>query len=191
MEEGCVQKSVRWLQGLNLGTIGHELEALTHVGLQIVETREGFIRFNFIVLSHLAVILAYFSQVSSTLLLSLFSLFVRLCSHKFICTIMYDEDGNWHVGAMATLINSVGGAATHSFGGHVKTSVDFDISFYSTAKIQDENGYWNVGAMATLIDDVGAAAIHTLGANIKLSVDFNISFYSTAKIQVIFFLSYP
>ncbi|KAK3193910.1 hypothetical protein Dsin_025220 [Dipteronia sinensis] len=89
--------------------------------------------------------------------------------------------------------------------GHVKTSVDFNISFYSTAKIQeeveieakvvgnkgkltsvqieDENGNWQVGAMATLIDDVGAAAIVTLGGNIKLSVDFNISFYSTAKIQ--------
>ncbi|KAK1561128.1 hypothetical protein Q3G72_034779 [Acer saccharum] len=103
MEEGCVQKSVRWLQGLTLGTIGHELEALTHAGLQIVEAREGFIRCNFIVPSHLA-----------------------------------DEDGNWHVGAMATLIDSVGGAATHSFSGHVKTSVDFNISFCSTAEIQEE-----------------------------------------------------
>ncbi|KAK4841524.1 hypothetical protein QYF36_005836 [Acer negundo] len=103
MEEGCVQKSVRWLQGLTLGMIGQELEALTHAGLQIVEVREGFIRCNFIVPSHLL-----------------------------------DEDGNWHDGAMATLIDSIGGAATHSFAGHVKTSVDFNISFYSTAKIQEE-----------------------------------------------------
>ncbi|KAL5793003.1 hypothetical protein ACOSP7_001597 [Xanthoceras sorbifolium] len=103
MEERGVKNSVRWLQGLSSGMFGHELEALTHEGLQIIECREGFIRCNFIVPSSVA-----------------------------------DKDGNWHVGAMATLIDSVGGAATHSLSGHVKTSVDFNISFYSTARIQEE-----------------------------------------------------
>ncbi|XP_034900059.1 uncharacterized protein [Populus alba] len=46
--------------------------------------------------------------------------------------------GNWHVGAMATLIDDVGAAAIYSYGGHIKASVDLNISFLSTAKIQEE-----------------------------------------------------
>ncbi|XVF86652.1 hypothetical protein PTKIN_Ptkin18bG0059600 [Pterospermum kingtungense] len=49
-----------------------------------------------------------------------------------------DADGNWHVGAMATLIDDVGAAAIYSVADHVKASLDFNISFYSTAKIQEE-----------------------------------------------------
>ncbi|OMO54052.1 Thioesterase superfamily [Corchorus capsularis] len=49
-----------------------------------------------------------------------------------------DADGNWHVGAMATLIDDVGAAAIYSLVDHVKASLDFSISFYSTAKIQEE-----------------------------------------------------
>ncbi|KAF9685184.1 hypothetical protein SADUNF_Sadunf03G0028000 [Salix dunnii] len=49
-----------------------------------------------------------------------------------------DADGNWHVGAMATLIDDVGAAAIYSYGGHIKASVDFNISFFSTAKIHEE-----------------------------------------------------
>ncbi|KAL5860306.1 hypothetical protein ACOSQ3_001612 [Xanthoceras sorbifolium] len=49
-----------------------------------------------------------------------------------------DESGNWQVGAMATLIDDVGAAAIYSLVGYVKLSVDFNISFYSTAKIQEE-----------------------------------------------------
>ncbi|KAL3598409.1 hypothetical protein D5086_006327 [Populus alba] len=49
-----------------------------------------------------------------------------------------DADGNWHVGAMATLIDDVGAAAIYSYGGHIKASVDLNISFLSTAKIQEE-----------------------------------------------------
>jgi acyl-coenzyme A thioesterase PaaI-like protein len=37
---------------------------------------------------------------------------------------------------MATLIDDVGAAAIYSYGGHVKASVDLNISFLSTAKIQ-------------------------------------------------------
>ncbi|KAE8674115.1 putative pentatricopeptide repeat-containing protein [Hibiscus syriacus] len=48
-----------------------------------------------------------------------------------------DPDGNWHVGAMATLIDDVAAAAIYSVVDHVKVSLDFSISFYSTAKIQD------------------------------------------------------
>ncbi|CAK7356717.1 unnamed protein product [Dovyalis caffra] len=49
-----------------------------------------------------------------------------------------DAVGNWHVGAMATLIDDVGAAAIYSYGGIIKASVDFNISFLSTAKIQEE-----------------------------------------------------
>ncbi|GMI93789.1 hypothetical protein like AT3G16175 [Hibiscus trionum] len=49
-----------------------------------------------------------------------------------------DPDGNWHVGAMATLIDDVAAAAIYSVVDHVKVSLDFSISFHSTAKIQEE-----------------------------------------------------
>ena len=47
-----------------------------------------------------------------------------------------DKDGNWHVGAITTLIDIVGAAAIFSSTGQLKASVDFNISYYSTAKIQ-------------------------------------------------------
>ncbi|KAK3027059.1 hypothetical protein RJ639_040891, partial [Escallonia herrerae] len=46
-----------------------------------------------------------------------------------------DGDGNWHVGAMATLIDVVGAAAVSSFAGSIKASVDFNLSCFSTARI--------------------------------------------------------
>ncbi|KAM7480472.1 hypothetical protein LguiA_028685 [Lonicera macranthoides] len=50
-----------------------------------------------------------------------------------------DKDGNWHVGAMATLIDNIGAVvAVSSFGKIVKASVDSNFSFYSTPKIHDE-----------------------------------------------------
>ncbi|XP_021298686.1 uncharacterized protein LOC110427470 isoform X3 [Herrania umbratica] len=91
MEDGSVQKSLKWLVDLSKGTISHELEALTLEGLQSLQGQKGFIRY-----------------------------------------------GNWHVGAMATLIDDVGAAAIYSVADHVKASLDFSISIYSTAKIQEE-----------------------------------------------------
>ncbi|KAK9282564.1 hypothetical protein L1049_005485 [Liquidambar formosana] len=49
-----------------------------------------------------------------------------------------DQDGNWHVGAIATLVDDVGAAAIYSTVGHIKASVSFNISYYSTPKIQEE-----------------------------------------------------
>ncbi|CAL1378171.1 unnamed protein product [Linum trigynum] len=49
-----------------------------------------------------------------------------------------DGDGNWHVGAMAMMIDVVGAAAIFSLVGQVKVSVDFTISFISSAKSQEE-----------------------------------------------------
>ncbi|XP_022723770.1 uncharacterized protein LOC111280596 [Durio zibethinus] len=48
-----------------------------------------------------------------------------------------DADGNWHVGAIATLIDVIGAVAVYSFANRVITSVDFSNSYYSTAKIQE------------------------------------------------------
>ncbi|KAB2024544.1 hypothetical protein ES319_D06G093400v1 [Gossypium barbadense] len=49
-----------------------------------------------------------------------------------------DPDGNWEVGAMSTLIDDVGAAAIYSVADHVKASLDFNISFHSTAWTQEE-----------------------------------------------------
>ncbi|KAK2649172.1 hypothetical protein Ddye_016661 [Dipteronia dyeriana] len=49
-----------------------------------------------------------------------------------------DKIGNWQVGAMATLIDVLGGATICSLDDHIPVTVDLSISFYSTAKIQEE-----------------------------------------------------
>ncbi|XVF74561.1 hypothetical protein PTKIN_Ptkin13bG0119600 [Pterospermum kingtungense] len=48
-----------------------------------------------------------------------------------------DVDGNWHVGAIATLMDVIGAVAVYSVLNRVITSVEFSISYYSTAKIQE------------------------------------------------------
>ncbi|KAK8657142.1 hypothetical protein V6N13_035398 [Hibiscus sabdariffa] len=48
-----------------------------------------------------------------------------------------DADGNWHVGALASLLDLLGGVAIFSFANRIITSVDFNVSYYSTAKIQE------------------------------------------------------
>ncbi|XP_031279899.1 uncharacterized protein LOC116138322 isoform X2 [Pistacia vera] len=103
MKDNPVQKSNKWLKDLSEGVIGHELEALTLQGLQIVNAYPGFVRCNFTIPIRLA-----------------------------------DNHGNWQVGAMATLIDDVGAAAIYSFAGHIKASVDFIISFYSSEEVEIE-----------------------------------------------------
>nr|POF06368.1 hypothetical protein CFP56_59431 [Quercus suber] len=56
--------------------------------------------------------------------------------HFLVPSRLADKDGNWHVGAMATLIDNVGAATIFSSIGLVKASVELNISYYSTAKIQ-------------------------------------------------------
>ncbi|GAV64452.1 4HBT domain-containing protein [Cephalotus follicularis] len=64
-----------------------------------------------------------------------------------------DENGNWHVGAMATLIDDVGAAAIYSSVGHVKATLEFNVSYFSTAKIQEE-----VEIEANVVGDKGRLA---------------------------------
>ncbi|KAF5726871.1 putative Thioesterase superfamily protein [Tripterygium wilfordii] len=61
----------------------------------------------------------------------------------FLCTFIVpdltsDENGNWHGGAIATLIEVVGAAAVNSLAGHFNLTVDFSVSYYSTVKIHEQ-----------------------------------------------------
>ncbi|MBA0754512.1 hypothetical protein Gogos_020945, partial [Gossypium gossypioides] len=47
-----------------------------------------------------------------------------------------DVDGNWHVGALASLLNLVGAITTFSYADCVSTVADFNSSYYSTVNIQ-------------------------------------------------------
>ncbi|EOY26826.1 hypothetical protein SCA6_019523 [Theobroma cacao] len=49
-----------------------------------------------------------------------------------------DANGNWHVGAIATIIDNVGGAAIYSTADRVKVTLDFNISYYSAARTQEQ-----------------------------------------------------
>ncbi|XWS20261.1 hypothetical protein CRYUN_Cryun31cG0085500 [Craigia yunnanensis] len=61
-----------------------------------------------------------------------------VCCNFTVPTQATDVNGNWHVGAIATIIDNVGGAAVYSIGDHLNVTVNFNISYYSTAKIQEE-----------------------------------------------------
>ncbi|XP_057505443.1 uncharacterized protein LOC130788693 [Actinidia eriantha] len=102
-EEDHPQRFQKWLEDMSKGIVSHELEALTHQGLQIELAQKGLIRCRFVVPEQLS-----------------------------------DRDGNWHVGAIAVLVDNVGAAAIASCVGHVKVSVGFNVSYLSTAKIQEE-----------------------------------------------------
>ncbi|KAJ7963029.1 putative Acyl-CoA thioesterase [Quillaja saponaria] len=49
-----------------------------------------------------------------------------------------DEDGNWHAGAIAVLVDNLVGATTYSATGDFSVTVDYCISYYSKAKIHEE-----------------------------------------------------
>ncbi|CAI0423194.1 unnamed protein product [Linum tenue] len=55
-----------------------------------------------------------------------------------LITVSSDPDGNWEIGAMATLIDAVGVTAVYSLIRHLKGSVELSISVLSTAKAQEE-----------------------------------------------------
>ncbi|XP_022720891.1 uncharacterized protein LOC111278554 isoform X1 [Durio zibethinus] len=70
-----------------------------------------------------------------------------------------DADGNWHVGAIATLIDIVGAVASYSVAQRVITTLDVSISYYSTAKIQehveiDAKAIANRGTLTQVIVEV-------------------------------------
>ncbi|KAI3850818.1 hypothetical protein MKW92_032320 [Papaver armeniacum] len=72
---------------------------------------------------------------------NLYSVHVQkgLIQCNFIVPIsLSDRDGNWRVGAVATLIDLLGASVVHTIHGNIHVSVDFKISFFSTVKIQEE-----------------------------------------------------
>ncbi|CAN8269249.1 unnamed protein product [Cochlearia groenlandica] len=48
------------------------------------------------------------------------------------------EDGNWHTGAITTVMDAIGAAAVYSAGDGLHSSVDLNASFYSTVKIHEK-----------------------------------------------------
>ncbi|XP_042486562.1 uncharacterized protein LOC122066790 isoform X3 [Macadamia integrifolia] len=49
-----------------------------------------------------------------------------------------DRTGNCHVGAIASTIDAVGATAVAIYTGDLKVSINFNISYFSTVKIQEE-----------------------------------------------------
>ncbi|KAI3943737.1 hypothetical protein MKW98_004242 [Papaver atlanticum] len=49
-----------------------------------------------------------------------------------------DKDGNWHVGAITTLLDIVGSTAIVTAVGNINVSVYFNISYFATTKISEE-----------------------------------------------------
>ncbi|CAJ1951129.1 unnamed protein product [Sphenostylis stenocarpa] len=49
-----------------------------------------------------------------------------------------DENGNWHVSAIATLVDILANFASYTLTSCYQVTVDFSISYYSTAKVQEE-----------------------------------------------------
>ncbi|PIA64887.1 hypothetical protein AQUCO_00100396v1 [Aquilegia coerulea] len=56
----------------------------------------------------------------------------------FVPKTLVDRNGNWHTGAMATLMDHIGAAAVATTMGHFKVSVNYDISCFSTVKAEEE-----------------------------------------------------
>ncbi|RZC75640.1 hypothetical protein C5167_051119 [Papaver somniferum] len=52
-------------------------------------------------------------------------------------TFTTDGDANWHVGAIATLID-IGASDVHTTHANIHASVKFKISYFSSVKVQDE-----------------------------------------------------
>lgn len=52
---------------------------------------------------------------------------------------MQDRNGNLSLGAIANLVDEVGGAAMHADGHHMKVSVDMSICFLANAKLHVSN----------------------------------------------------
>ncbi|KAI3862342.1 hypothetical protein MKW92_039844 [Papaver armeniacum] len=48
-----------------------------------------------------------------------------------------DKDGNWHAGAIATLIDIIGSSVIVATFGNITVSVDFNISYFSPAKTRN------------------------------------------------------
>ncbi|KAK7389562.1 hypothetical protein VNO78_24707 [Psophocarpus tetragonolobus] len=55
-----------------------------------------------------------------------------------IQTSFLDQHGNWHASAIATLVDMIASFASYSINSTHQLTLDFSISYYSTAKLQEE-----------------------------------------------------
>ncbi|MCL7046865.1 hypothetical protein MKW94_030659 [Papaver nudicaule] len=79
------------------------------------------------------------SEIEAQALQNLYSIRVRrgLIHCNFIVPeSLSDRDGSWRVGAIATLIDIVGACAVHTSFGKLYVTIDLNVSYFSTAKIQ-------------------------------------------------------
>ncbi|XP_028240093.1 uncharacterized protein LOC114418784 isoform X2 [Glycine soja] len=51
---------------------------------------------------------------------------------------LLDENGNWHVSAIATLVDIIASFTSYSVTSCLQVTLDLSISYYSTAKLQEE-----------------------------------------------------
>ncbi|TYI09848.1 hypothetical protein ES332_A09G099200v1 [Gossypium tomentosum] len=59
-----------------------------------------------------------------------------------------DVDGNWSVGALASLVDIIGFVTIYSFANRVTTTVDLNVSYYSTATIQVKSFLFTCGGVS-------------------------------------------
>ncbi|MBA0800216.1 hypothetical protein Gohar_010665, partial [Gossypium harknessii] len=67
-----------------------------------------------------------------------------------------DVDGNWSVGALASLLDVIGIVTIYSFANHITSTVDFNVSYYSTIKIQVKSFLFNRGEHVEIKSKVSA-----------------------------------
>ncbi|KAI3977526.1 hypothetical protein MKX01_000439 [Papaver californicum] len=80
-----------------------------------------------------------------------------------------DRDGNWHVGAIATLIDLVGACAVYTSFGNLNATVDFNVSYFSTAKIQG-----NLFSVMVVIKKKENGDLVAIGKLWKSALDLNL-----------------
>ncbi|EXB74529.1 hypothetical protein L484_026226 [Morus notabilis] len=68
-----------------------------------------------------------------------------------------DQNGNWQAGAIATMIDNVGAIAVHSLGGPARVSLDFSVSYFSTAKFKEE-----IEIEAKVVKERGRLILHVV-----------------------------
>ncbi|TQE00939.1 hypothetical protein C1H46_013479 [Malus baccata] len=105
-----------------------------------------------------------------------------VCSFK-VPPRLTDRSGRLANGAIANLVDEVGGAVVHVEGLPMNVSVDMSISFMSTPKLDDRAGNLANGAIATLVDTVGASTVFVPHIPMNVSVDMSISYMAKAKLN--------
>lgn len=130
-EDDKVRISKKWLQQLSRG-VGSAVDVSTSQSLQVIHAQKGIMRCCFVVSERLTV--TFYPPLSFTFVFLFNS--SSVLDYFLACLYNQDGNGNWHVGAMATLIDNIAGATVHSFAGQIRPTLDFSMSYYSSPKVQ-------------------------------------------------------